>query len=105
MRSYSSKLLMCACSLNSDGHWNLRCSCRVESMLGLSEFPTALSGIMRPRDGRGMRLHTQTKHFTLGDSYQQGQAPLRRVGGQESMNLLRSRALGSMQVSKRPKTR
>src|ERR1700736_1135359 len=104
MRSYSSKLLMCACWLNSDGHSNLRCSCRVESMLGLCEFPTASSGIYETSGWpRNATTNPQTKHFTLGDSYQQALAPLRPlrlVGRQESMNSLRSRALGSMQVSK-----
>src|SRR5580765_3276054 len=47
IRSYSSRLLTCACRLNSGGHSNFRCSCRMESMLVDWGLMTALSTMMK----------------------------------------------------------
>src|SRR6476646_9013428 len=46
-RSYSSMLLTCACWLNSAGGGNLRCSWRIESMLGEWESTAAFSAMMK----------------------------------------------------------
>src|ERR1700756_1917418 len=52
-RSYSSRFLTCAFRLNSGDGLNLRCSCRMESMLTCGSM-TALSAIRRPQRG-GLR--------------------------------------------------
>src|SRR5579862_3532949 len=49
-RSYSSRFLTCAFRLNSGDGSNLRCSCRMESMLTCGSM-TALSAMSRPQRG------------------------------------------------------
>src|ERR1017187_7314221 len=54
MASYSARLLTCASLLNSAGGSNLRCSFRMESMLGPWVSTTALSAMMRTSTRRNI---------------------------------------------------
>src|ERR1035438_1805083 len=69
MRSYSSRLLMWACLLNSAGGSNLRCSFRIESMFGPWVSTTALSAMMRTSTRRNCLSSCQNPGHGIAGAY------------------------------------
>src|SRR5580693_458894 len=64
MRSYSSRLLMCARSRKCSGGSNLRCSCRTESMLVSEAGMETFSAILIPREAVDFAMLSRTEFYS-----------------------------------------
>src|SRR5579863_860896 len=64
MRSYSSRVLMCACARKCSGGSNRRCSCRTESMLVSEAGIETFSAILVPREAVDWAMLSRTEFYS-----------------------------------------